>query len=312
MRAFLDIRPEVAKALSNGGPVVALESTLIAHGLPYPLNLETARKAETAVREAGAVPATVGVSAGRLCIGLGAAELERFARSQGVAKLSSRDLAAAIAGGGEGATTVAGTLVAAELAGIRVFATGGIGGVHRGAAHSLDVSADLLELSRRRVAVVSAGAKAILDLEATLEVLETQGIPTIGYGTGEFPAFYCRQSGLKLDARADDPETLARMMQAHWALGLGGLLIANPPPESVAMDPIEVEALVAEALAAAKSAAVTGKQTTPFLLDRLNAASRGRTLEANRALIEANAALGAKIAKAYAALLGGTNRSTPK
>ena len=312
MRAFLDIRPEVAKALSNGGPVVALESTLIAHGLPYPLNLETARKAETAVREAGAVPATVGVSAGRLCVGLGAAELERFAQARGVAKLSSRDLAAAIAGGGDGATTVAGTLVAAELAGIRVFATGGIGGVHRGAAHSLDVSADLLELSRRRVAVVSAGAKAILDLEATLEVLETQGIPTIGYGTGEFPAFYCRQSGLKLDARADDPETLARMMQAHWALGLGGLLIANPPPESVAMDPIEVEALVAEALAAAKSAAVTGKQTTPFLLDRLNAASRGRTLEANRALIEANAALGAKIAKAYAALLGGTNRSTPK
>ena len=312
MPAFLDIRPEVAKALSDGGPVVALESTLIAHGLPYPLNLETARMAETAVREAGAVPATVGVSAGRLCVGLGAAELERFAQARGVAKLSSRDLAAAIAGGGDGATTVAGTLVAAELAGIRVFATGGIGGVHRGAAHSLDVSADLLELSRRRVAVVSAGAKAILDLEATLEVLETQGIPAIGYGTGEFPAFYCRQSGLKLDARADDPETLARMMQAHWALGLGGLLIANPPPESVAMDPIEVEALVAEALAAAKSAAVTGKQTTPFLLDRLNAASRGRTLEANRALIEANAALGAKIAKAYAALLGGTNRSTPK
>ena len=302
MQAVLDIRPEVAAALSNGDPVVALESTLIAHGLPYPLNLETARTADTVVREAGAVPATVGVLAGRLCVGLAAAEIERFAQARGIAKLSSRDLAAVIAGGGDGATTVAGTLVAAALAGIRIFATGGIGGVHRGAGHSLDISADLLELSRRPVAVVSAGAKAILDLEATLEALETQGVPVIGYGTSEFPAFYCRQSGLKLDAWADDPDTLARVLQAHWALDLGGLLIANPPPDTAALDPAEVEVLVAQALAAAKSAGLTGQRLTPFLLDRLNAASGGRTLEANKALIVANAALAAEVAKAYATL----------
>lgn len=311
MRKFLDIRPEVAEALADGGPVVALESTLIAHGLPYPLNLETAQAAEAVVRKAGAVPATIGVSAGRLCIGLGAAELERFAQSQGIAKLSSRDLAAALAGGGDGATTVAGTLVAAELAGIRVFATGGIGGVHHGAAKSLDISADLLELSRRPVAVVSAGAKAILDLEATLEVLETQGIPVIGYRTGEFPAFYSRHSGLTLDARADGPDDLARVMQAHWALGRGGLLITNPLPEGAALDPAEVQELVAQALAAAKSAVIVGKRLTPFLLDHLNAASGGRTLEANKVLIENNAALGAEIAKAYAALGRGASDSAP-
>jgi pseudouridine-5'-phosphate glycosidase len=302
MPAFLDIRPEVAEALSTGRPVVALESTLIAHGLPYPHNLETARNSEAIVRESGAVPATVGVIAGRLRVGLTAAELERFAQARGIAKLSGRDIAAAIAGGGDGATTVAGTLVAAELAGIRVFATGGIGGVHRGGASRLDVSADVLELARRPVAVVSAGAKAILDLEATLEVLETQGVPVIGYGTSEFPAFYCRRSGLMLGARADDPDTLARVMRAHWALGLGGLVVANPPPETAALDPAEIETLVLQALEAAKSAALTGKALTPFLLERLNAASGGRTLEANRDLIQANAALGAEIAKTYAAL----------
>ncbi len=312
MQAFLDIRPEVAEALSHGDPVVALESTLIAHGLPYPANLETARNCETIAREAGAVPATVGVTGGRIRIGLNAEELERFARGRGIAKLGSRDLATAMTSGADGATTVAGTLVAADLAGIRVFATGGIGGVHRGAAQSPDVSADLFELSRRPLAVVSAGAKAILDLEATLEVLETQGIPVIGYGTAEFPAFYCRQSGLMLDARADDPDTLARVMQAHWALGRGGLLIANPPPERAALDQAVVEALVAEALAAARAAAISGKQLTPFLLDRLNFASGGRTLETNRLLVETNAALGAEIAKAYAALGRGAGGSASK
>ncbi len=312
MRALLDIHPEVARALSEGDPVVALESTLVAHGLPYPVNLETAKRAEAVVREAGAVPATIGVSAGRLCVGLEAGVLERFARGQGIAKVSSRDLAASVAGGGDGATTVAGTLVAAQLAGIRVFATGGIGGVHRGAERSLDVSADLLELSRRPVAVVSTGAKAILDLAATLEVLESLGIPVIGYGTVEFPAFYCRESGLRLDAHADDPGTLARVMRARWALDQGGLLIANPPPEQVAMDSAEVEEMIVEALAAAKSAALSGKQLTPFLLDQLNVASQGQTLRANSALIEANAALGAIIAKAYASLDREKARSTPK
>jgi pseudouridine-5'-phosphate glycosidase len=197
---------------------------------------------------------------------------------------------------------VAGTLVAAHLAGIRVFATGGIGGVHRGGAASLDVSADLVELSRRPVALVSAGAKAILDLAGTLEVLETQGIPVIGYGTDEFPAFYCRESGHALEARVDAPYEAARLMQAHWTLGLGGLLIANPPPKTAALDPVEVEALVGRALDDAQSAGVGGKRLTPFLLDRLNEWSDGRTLEANVALIEANAALGAELAAAILAL----------
>jgi pseudouridine-5'-phosphate glycosidase len=301
MRELLDIRPEVAEALFAGRPVVALESTLIAQGLPYPRNLETARRVEAIVRAAGAVPATVGVAGGRLCVGLTAQEIERFARGRDTAKASSRDLAAALAGGGDGATTVAGTLVAAHLAGIRVFATGGIGGVHRGGA-AYDVSADLAELARRPLALVSAGAKAILDLAATLEVLETQGVPVVGYGTDEFPAFYCRESGHALEARVDDPQEAARLMRAHWSLGLGGLLIANPPPEAAALDPVEVEALIARALADAASAGVGGKRLTPFLLDRLNELSGGRTLEANVALIEANAALGAELATAILAL----------
>ncbi len=302
MRDLLDIRPEVAEALSAKRPVVALESTLIAHGLPYPRNLETARRVESVVREAGAVPATVGVAGGRLCVGLNAQEIERFARGRDTAKASGRDLAAAIAGGGDAATTVAATLVAAHLAGIRVFATGGIGGVHRGRGSHLDVSADLAELARRPVALVSAGAKAILDLAGTLEVLETQGVPVIGYGTNEFPAFYCRQSGLPLDVQVDRPEAAARLIQAHWTLGLGGLLIANPPPGAAALDPVEVEALVGRALDDVRSARVGGKRLTPFLLDRVNELSGGRTLEANVALIEANAALGAELAAAVLAL----------
>ncbi|MDH3594249.1 MAG: pseudouridine-5'-phosphate glycosidase [Rhodospirillales bacterium] len=302
MHDLLDIRPEVAEALSAGHPVVALESTLIAHGLPYPRNLETARRVESVVREAGAVPATVGVAGGRLCVGLKAQEIERFARGGDTAKASGRDLAAAIVGGGNGATTVAATLVAAHLAGIRVFATGGIGGVHRGRGSRLDVSADLAELAHRPVALVSAGAKAILDLAGTLEVLETQGVPVIGYGTNEFPAFYCRESGHVLEARVDTPFEAARLMQAHWTLGLGGLLIANPPPEAAALDPVEVEALVGRALDDAQSAGVGGKRLTPFLLDRVNELSDGRTLEANVALIEANAALGAELAAAIPAL----------
>jgi pseudouridine-5'-phosphate glycosidase len=302
MRDLLDIRPEIAEALSAGHPVVALESTLIAHGLPYPRNLETARRIAAAVRERGAVPATVGVTGGRLTVGLNAQEIEGFARGEDTTKVSSRDLAFAIAGGRDGATTVAGTLVAAHLAGIRVFATGGIGGVHRGGGSRYDVSADLAELGRRPVALVSAGAKAILDLAGTLETLETLGIPVIGYGTDEFPAFYCRESGLALDTRVDAPRQAARLLQAHWALGLGGLLIANPPPRTAALDPAEVEALVGRALDDARSAGVGGKRLTPFLLDRVNELSDGRTLATNVALIESNAALGAELATALAAL----------
>jgi pseudouridine-5'-phosphate glycosidase len=301
MHDLLDIRPEVSEALSAGHPVVAFESTLIAHGLPYPRNLETARRIEAAVREKGVVPATIGVTGGRLRVGLNAREIEAFASGEDTTKVSSRDLASTIAGGVDGATTVAGTLVAAHLAGIRVFATGGVGGVHRSAGPHHDVSADLAELGRRPVALVSAGAKAILDLAGTLEELETLGIPVIGYGTDEFPAFYCRESGLALDTRVDAPHQAARLLQAHWTLGLGGLLIANPPPGSAALDPAEVEALVSRALDDARSARIRGKHLTPFLLERINELSDGRTLEANIALIEANAALGAELAAALSA-----------
>lgn len=303
MESLIDIRHEVAAALAEQRPVVALESTLIAHGLPYPRNLETARAAEAAVRRCNAVPATIALMGGQLRIGLEPEEIERFARAEGIAKVSRRDLAAVISGGGDGATTVAATMIAARLAGIRFMATGGIGGVHRGGEQSLDISADLGELARTRVAVVSAGAKAILDLPRTLEVLETLGVPVVGYGAADFPAFYCRDSGLILEARAETPENVARLALAHWDLGLGGgLLIANPPPEAVALDRREVEALVEEACREAAAAGIAGKRLTPFLLERVTALSSGRSLEANVALIESNAALAGRIADAYGRL----------
>ncbi len=300
MKELIDIRPEVAAALAEGRPVVALESTLIAHGLPYPRNLETARAAGARVRDSDAVPATITIAGGRLRVGIEPDELERFARADGIAKVSRRDLGPVIAGGGDGATTVAATMIAAHLAGIRFMATGGIGGVHRGGEETLDISADLSELARTAVAVVSAGAKAILDLARTLEVLETQGVPVVGYGTSDFPAFYCRSSGLELEARVDTPEEAARLARAHWTLGPGGgLLIANPLPTETALDRAEVEALVTQADQEAATAGIAGKQLTPFLLGRLAELSGGRCLEANAALIEANAALAGRIAAAY-------------
>ncbi len=305
MKSLIDIRPEVAAALAEQRPVVALESTLIAHGLPYPRNLETARAAGARVRDSGAVPATIAVTDGRLRIGLESGEIERFASAEGIVKVSRRDLGPVIAGGGDGATTVAATMIAARLAGIRFMATGGIGGVHRGGEDSLDISADLSELARTGVAVVSAGAKVILDLPRTLEVLETHGVPVVGYGTSDFPAFYCRGSGLALEARAETPEEAARLAQAHWELGLGGgLLFANPPPVETALERAEVEALVAKAGQEAAAAGITGKRLTPILLERLAELSGGRSLEANVALVQSNAALAGRIAAAYGKLAG--------
>lgn len=303
MDSLLEILPEVAEALDAQRPVVALESTLIAHGLPYPTNLQTAKRVERAVRESGAVPATIAITDGKLRIGLQAGEIERLARDRGVAKVSRRDMAAVIASGRDGATTVAATMIAAARAGIRVFATGGIGGVHRGGETSFDVSADLIELARRPVAVVSAGAKAILDLPRTLELLETLGVPVIGYGTGVFPAFYSRDSGLELEARIGRPEEAARLMQTHWVLGLeGGLLFANPPPEKSALDPALVETWLAKVLARAEAEGISGKALTPFLLAGLARESGGATMAANVALLEHNAAVAGRIATAYANL----------
>lgn len=302
MNGYLDIREEVARALDAGRPVIALESSLISHGLPYPRNLATARRLEAVAREEGAVPATVALLDGRIKIGLSDAELEDLATAEGVAKVSRRDLAAVLTGKGRGATTAAATVAAAALAGIRVFATGGIGGVHRGGEASLDVSADLGELARSPVAVVSAGAKSVLDLARTLEVLETWGVPVVGYRTDDFPAFFCRGSGLALEARVDTPEAAAEIMRAHWGLGLaGGLLFANPIPEGAAIEPEVLETWMEAVLAEAAASGVSGKAVTPFLLARLNGQSGGRTLAANVALLEHNARIGARIAAAYAA-----------
>ncbi len=305
MSGFLDIRPEVAAALGRGRPVVALETSLIAHGLPAPQNLATARAMERAVGEAGAVPAAIGLIDGKVVIGLSHEEIGRFATERGIAKASLRDLAPLLARGGTGATTVAATLACAARAGIRVLATGGIGGVHRGGERSLDVSADLTELARAPVAVVCAGAKTVLDLARTLEVLETNGVPVLGYGTDEFPAFFARGSALRLEARVDTPEAAAAVMAAQWGLdsagGLpGGLVIAVPPPEDAALDPAVLEGWIARALAEAAARDVTGKDVTPFLLARLAEASGGRTLVANVALLEHNARLAGQIAAAYA------------
>jgi pseudouridine-5'-phosphate glycosidase len=298
----MSIAPRVADVLAGGGPVVALESTVIAHGLPYPRNVETAHALETAVRDAGAEPATIGVIDGRLVVGLGAGEIDRLAHAGKAArKLSRRDLGAAIAQRALGATTVAATMIAAARAGIRIFATGGIGGVHRGGERSLDVSADLQELARTPVAVVAAGAKAILDLPRTLEMLETLGVPVIGLGTAEFPAFYCRGSGLKLDLRADSEAEAADLLAAHWALGLGGALLANPIPAEHALDDTLVRDTVARAVAEADAAGIAGAEVTPYLLGAMERLTAGRSVVANLALLRHNAGVAGRIAVKLAA-----------
>jgi len=306
----MDIAGEVAKVLAAGRPVVALESTLIAHGLPWPINLEAARAAETAVRAEGAVPATIAVWAGRPTIGLDASQIERLARSADpgqkdalrVHKASRRDLAAVCAAQEYAATTVAGTLFLAHRAGIRLFATGGIGGVHppeQPGSQAWDVSADLTELARTPVAVVCAGAKSILDLPATLEMLETLAVPVIGYNTGEFPAFYLRGSGLPVPWRVDSPRQAAEVLATHWALDGAGVVLAQPLPAEAALAPETFARYLAQAEELAHQAGVRGPARTPFLLARLAELSAGQTLRANQALIEANARLAARIARAF-------------
>jgi pseudouridine-5'-phosphate glycosidase len=303
MNPHLDVRPEIADALAAGRPVVALESTAISHGLPRPYNLETARNMEAAVRDEGAVPATIGLLEGRLIVGLSRAEIELLASAEHVAKVSRRDLAAALSSKQPGATTVAATMIIAAQAGIHIFATGGIGGVHRGAQNSFDISADLPELARTPVAVVCSGAKVILDLPRTLEMLETLGVPVIGYGTKEFPAFYSRESGLALDARVDTPLDAARLIAMHRSLGLrSGIVICNPPPVESSLPRELIESLVESALQSAEAAGVHGKAVTPYLLDHLARASGGKTLHTNIALLINNARVAAQIAAAHSSL----------
>jgi pseudouridine-5'-phosphate glycosidase len=303
MHDRLVILPEMREALAVGMPVVALESTIITHGMPAPRNLETARQLEEEVRAAGALPATIAILDGRIRIGLEAAELERLADEKEVAKVSRADLPAVLAAGGVGSTTVAATMICAELAGIRVFATGGIGGVHRGAGESFDVSADLQELARTPVAVVCAGAKAILDLAKTLEVLETFGVPVIGYGCDELPAFYSRGSGLPVPLRRDSAAEIAAVMATKWRLGLGGgLVVANPIPREAEIPAAEIAGHIETALAEAARQGVQGKAVTPFLLARLEQLTGGASLEANVALVLNNARLAAEIASAFAEL----------
>ena len=307
MDSLLSIREDVAAALAAGSAVVALESTVIAHGLPRPHNLVTARNMEAAVRKAGAIPATIGVLGGKIIVGLSDEQLAFLAAADEVAKASPADLSAVLASGRPGATTVAGTMFIAARSGISILATGGIGGVHRGGESSLDISADLTELARTQVAVVCAGAKAILDLPRTLEVLETLEVPVVGFGTSEFPAFYSRESGLPLLHRVDAPEEAARLMRIQWELGrLGrrahaGIVIAHPPPVESALSRTEVESLVAGALATAEASGIHGKRVTPFLLQEMAQRSGGRTLQTNIALLMANAQLAARIAVAYTA-----------
>ncbi|WP_193369724.1 pseudouridine-5'-phosphate glycosidase [Pelagibius marinus] len=303
MKPFVEILPEVQEALAAGRPVVALESTIITHGMPAPRNLKTARAVAREVRAGGAVPATIAILDGRIRIGLEPDELERLAGERDVAKVSRADLPAVLAAGGVGSTTVAATMICAALAGIRVFATGGIGGVHRGAELSFDVSADLQELARTPVAVVCAGAKAILDLPKTLEVLETLGVPVIGHGCDELPAFYSRASGLAVPLRRDSAAEIATVMRTKWDLNLGGgLVVANPIPAEAEIPAAEIAGHIDTALAEAAAQSIQGKEVTPFLLARLEELSGGASLDANVALVLNNARLAAEIAAAYAAL----------
>ena len=300
MHPYLDIHPDVAAALAQGRPVVALESTIISHGMPYPQNVQTALAVEETVRQNGAVPATIAILGGRLKVGLTREEIEALGqKGQAVPKASRRDLAVLVAKGADGATTVAATMMIAHMAGIRVFATGGIGGVHRGAETTMDISADLQELARTDVAVVCAGAKAILDLKRTLEYLETHGVPVLGYRTEELPAFYTRTSGLKVDYRADTPGELAAILQVRKDLGLsGGILVTNPIPAEFSMDADAIQAVIDRAVAEAEEQGIAGKEVTPFLLARVKEITGGDSLAANIALVKNNAKLAAEVAVA--------------
>lgn len=300
---YLEYGEEVHDAIGRGAPVVALESTIISHGMPYPQNVNTAREVELVVREAGAVPATIAILHGMLKVGLSSDELELLGTNKDVQKISIRDIPVTVAMGRHGATTVAATMRIAALAGIRVFATGGTGGVHRGAAASFDVSADLTELAQTNVAVVSAGVKSILDIGLTLEKLETLGVPVIGFGTSEFPAFFSRDSGHRAPLRADTAEDVAHILRAKWALGLnGGVLVANPIPAESEIPASEIDPIITAALVDMKSRGIGGKEATPFLLGRIVDLTGGRSLVANIALVKNNARLAAEVAGAFTRL----------
>jgi len=297
---WMDISEEIQNSIKGNGPVVALESTIISHGMPFPQNLETALEVERIIRKEGAIPATIAVVEGRIKIGLSNLELEHFAQGTKTVKVSSRDLPLAILQKQDGGTTVAATMICARMAGISIFVTGGIGGVHRGSEKTMDISGDLMELARTNVAVVCAGIKSILDIPRTLEYLETQRVPVIGYRTDEFPAFYTTTSGYSVQSRINTAEEIARCMKVKWELGLeGGLVIANPVLREDAMDEVFIEEAITKSLKEASEKGIDGKAVTPFLLERISQLTDGESLKTNIALVCNNALVGAKIASAY-------------
>ncbi len=297
LKNYLEISEEVSKALSEGKPVVALESTIISHGMPYPKNVETALNVEKIIRENGAVPATTAVLNGKIKVGLSTEEVEYLGKTKNVIKMSRRDMPFIVANKLDGATTVAATMIIAQLAGIKVFATGGIGGVHRGAQETFDISADLDELGKTNVAVVCAGAKSILDIGLTLEYLETKGVPVFGFKTEELPAFFTTKSGFKVDYRVDSELDLAKALKAKWDLGLqGGVVVANPIPSEYAMDFDKINNAINDAVKEAEEKDIKGKESTPFLLGKVKEITEGQSLEANIQLVYNNAKLGAKLA----------------
>ncbi|MFK9090320.1 pseudouridine-5'-phosphate glycosidase [Bacillus salipaludis] len=300
MKQYITLSEEVRAAKEQGKPIVALESTIISHGMPYPQNVKTAREVEQIIRDNGAVPATIAIVDGKIKIGLSDEELEMFGKSSDVAKASRRDLAYLIATKKLGATTVAATMICAELAGINIFVTGGIGGAHRGAETTMDISADLEELGQTNVAVICAGAKSILDLGLTMEYLETKGVPVIGYQTDVLPAFYTRNSEFSVNVRADDAETIASTLKVKWDLNLkGGVVIANPIPEEFAMDEKTINNVIESALKEAEEKHISGKNVTPFLLGKVKELTEGKSLDANIALVKNNADIGAQIAVSF-------------
>ena len=297
LEKYLDIKPEIKKALEEGKAVVALESTIISHGMPYPRNVDTALNVEQIIRDNGAIPATIAIMDGKLKVGLSKDEIESLGKSSDAIKCSRRDIPFILAKKLDGATTVASTMLIASMAGIKVFATGGIGGVHRGAQETFDISADLQELAHTDVAVVCAGAKSILDIGLTLEYLETQGVPVVGFGTDELPAFYTSKSGFGVDYRVDTPEELAEALKTKWDLGIeGGVVVANPIPPEYEMDPAVIDSAISEAVREADLKGIKGKESTPFLLAKVKEITGGSSLDSNIQLVYNNAVLGAKIA----------------
>ncbi|MCE5000897.1 pseudouridine-5'-phosphate glycosidase [Staphylococcus pseudoxylosus] len=303
MKQYIEFSQEVQQGMDNNKPIVALESTIISHGMPYPQNVEMAKNVEQIIRNHGAIPATIALINGKIKIGLESEELTLLAKHDDVAKVSRRDLAEIIATKRIGATTVASTMICAELAGIQFFVTGGIGGVHRGVEHTMDISADLEELGQTNVTVICAGAKSILDLPKTLEYLETKGVPVIGYQTEELPAFFTPESGIKLNSSADSPETIAQICKAKNDLALsGGIVVANPVPKTHALSKSYIDRIITDAVQEAEEKGISGKDSTPFLLGKIVEKSEGKSLETNIKLVENNAVLGAKIAVAFTQL----------